>query len=209
MLTLKVGKMVKFFIVSFLIPLRLWSFELKVGDVLLQPLDCWSCSLIEAQENSVYSHMGVIIETHPTVLVAEALGSVRIRDLSEFNARTSKRESVLVLRLQDRQGVDYLQDQKFAFQKLFKSQFENLKYDQDFLWDNYDEKGNEKLYCSEMVTKLLNKFLGVQIPRKHMMFDINREQWILFFKGLPPDGHEGNSPATFEKSNLFFQVGYL
>ena len=55
--------------------LNLGAFELKVGDVLLQPLSCWSCSLIEAQEKSIYSHMGVVIENDPEVLVAEASSS--------------------------------------------------------------------------------------------------------------------------------------
>ena len=60
-----------------------------------------------------------------------------------------------------------------------------------------------------MVTKLLSGFMGIELPMKRMKFDINRDQWIQYFHGNPPDGKWGNAPASFEKSELFYEVGEL
>lgn len=183
--------------------------ELKVGDVLLQPLNCWSCSLIEAQEGSIYSHMGIVIETTPTVKVAEALGQVRVLSLQEFNARTERGQRLSVRRLKNHVLVWQLQTRKHEFQRFFHEEFDGLFYDDYFIWNNLDQYGREKLYCSEMVTKFLNAFLGINIPTKIMKYDINRDLWIQYFQGNPPDGKPGNAPADFEKSWLFYEVGQI
>jgi len=196
-------------LILFVLPLRVFALDLKVGDVLLQPLSCWSCSLIEAQERSIYSHMGIIIETEPRLLVAEALGTVRIISFNEFNARTEKGQRLSVRRLRDSSAVQYLQQNKIAFKKYFRNFYEGLQYDEEFLWNNYDEDGFEKLYCSEMVTKLLRGFMGVEVSTKIMKYDINRDEWIAYFRGLPPDGKVGNSPTSFEVSPLYYEVGEL
>ena len=192
-----------------ILPLKLYALELKVGDILLQPLDCWSCSLIEAQEESIYSHMGMVIETEPEVVVIEALGMVRTMSLEEFNKRTQKNQKLSVRRFRHEKAVAFLVENKKDLQEMFFSDFSGLKYDHDFLWNNFDENGFEKMYCSEMVTKLLSGFLRIELPMKRMKFDKNREQWIRYFKGNPPDGKWGNSPASFEKSELFYEVGEL
>lgn len=192
-----------------LLPLTSRAFDLKVGDVLLQPLNCWSCTLIEAQEGSIYSHMGIVIETYPTVKVAEALGRVRILSLQEFNARTERGQRLSVRRFKDQVLVRQLQVRRYEFMRFFQSEFEGLQYDDSFVWDNLDEYGREKLYCSEMVTKFLNAFLGVDLPTKIMKYDINRDLWIDYFRGTPPDGKPGNAPADFEKLWMFYEVGQI
>ncbi len=190
------------------LPFRLMAFELKVGDVLLQPRDCWSCTLIEEQENSIYSHMGMVIQVEP-LHVIDALGTVKISSFDAFNAGTQKNQKISVLRLRREDAVDFLQEQRLEFLAYYLNEFDGLKYDHDFLWNNLDENEEEKLYCSEMVTKLLQGFLGVDVGTRRMKFDKNREQWIKYFKGNPPDGKYGNSPAVFEQSELFYEVGEL
>lgn len=210
MLTSKVGDMNKWILtLIFLIPLEVFALELKVGDLLLQPLACWSCRLIEEQENTIYSHMGMVIETEPEVKVAEALGSVRIISLKEFSARTEKGQKLSVRRFSDESLISMLQDQKSDLQNLFKEHFQGLKYDHDFLWDNVDENGQEKLYCSEMIGKLLSDFTKIPMPIKLMKYDKNRALWIQYFRGNPPDNKWGNAPADFENSELFYEVGEL
>jgi hypothetical protein len=196
-------------LVIFLLPLPLFALELKVGDVLLQPLDCWSCTLIEAQESSIYSHIGVVIQTTPTVEVAEALGKVRTLSLKDFNARTQKGQRLLVKRFHNDLITRRLQNKQEEFRRYFKNEFENLKYDHDFRWDNFDEGGLEKLYCSEMISKLFLGFLGIGVPIKRMKFDVNRDEWIRYFRGLPPDEEWGNSPGDFDRSELFYEVGEI
>jgi hypothetical protein len=187
----------------------LFALELKVGDILLQPLSCWSCSLIEAQERSIYSHVAMVIETHPEVKVAEALGKVRTLSLTEYNARTEKGSRLSVRRLRRDDAVEFLENHKIEFKKYYEESFSGLDYDHDFLWNNLDQNGFEKLYCSEFISKMYLGFLKIEIPIKRMKFDVNRDEWIKYFRGNPPDGEWGNSPATFEKSDLFYEVGEL
>jgi hypothetical protein len=80
------------------------------------------------------------------------------------------------------------------------------EYDHDFRWDNLGHDGREALYCSELVTKLLNPFLENDIPTKLMDYTQNAEAWSRYFRGNVPQGLPGNSPGDFERSSLFFEV---
>jgi hypothetical protein len=199
-------------IISFallLLSLSSWGTELRVGDLILQPTDCWSCSLIEDEEQSIYSHMGIVLQVVPEVLVAEALGRVRLVSLSEFDRKTEKGQGLAIYRLSHSGAAHHIQQSGEELMSLFKSDFEHLAYDHDFLWDNFDEQGSQKLYCSEMVGKLLQAFMGIESPIKRMHFSRNPEAWARYFKGNVPVGKWGNSPADFERSPLFYQVGEL
>jgi hypothetical protein len=56
----------------------------------------------------------------------------------------------------------------------FARHFEGLSYDASFLWGNRDEKG-EKIYCSELVVKLLEPVLERPVRTKPMHFVADRE----------------------------------
>lgn len=192
-----------------LFPLHLMALELKVGDILLQPRECWSCSLIEEQENSIYSHIGMVIEVTPELKVIDALGTVKIQSFEAFDRGTQKDQNISVRRLVREDAVEFLQKNRQEFLEYYKGMFDGLKYDHDFLWNNLDENGYEKMYCSELLTKLLQGFLGIEVGTRRMKFDKNRDQWIRYFQGNPPDGKIGNSPAVFEQSPLFHEIGEL
>lgn len=182
--------------------------DLQVGDILLQPLDCWSCSLIEEEEESIYSHMGIVVSTNP-VLVADSRKKVEVQSLEEFNSITEKNQKIQIMRFRNEDIVNALRSKSSAFLALFRSEFEGLSYDHKFLWNNFDENGNQTLYCSEMVAKLLQAFLGIDPIVKRMHFNRNTDQWSRYFHGDIPAGKWGNSPADFERSNLFYSVGEL
>lgn len=192
-----------------LFSLSTWaSLDLKVGDILLQPLDCWSCTLIEDEEQTIYSHIGIVVAVNP-VMVAEARGNVRMLPLLEFNSITEKGQRISVRRFKNSKIVHELNSRSSDFLALFENEFNGLKYDKAFLWDNFDENGQQKLYCSEMVAKLLQAFLGIDPIVKRMHFSRNREKWERYFKGEVPVGKWGNAPADFERSSWFFEVGEL
>jgi hypothetical protein len=183
--------------------------ELKVGDVILQPLKCWACSLIEAEEETIYSHVGVVVATSPEVMVAEAFSKVRKLSLNEYNQKTEPGQKLMVLRFRRDDLVAELQRSKSEFMKLFETSFEGALYDHDFRWNNFDDQGNEKLYCSELVSKLFQAFAGIELPIKRMHFEQNRESWMTYFRGNIPDQMWGNSPADIHRSDLFYEVGEL
>jgi hypothetical protein len=183
--------------------------ELRVGDVLLQPLDCWACSLIEEEEESIYSHIGVVIATKPEIIVAESYKKVRAISLSEFNNKTQKSQKIGVLKFRHPELRALFENQSQRLKDLFNQNFQDLSYDSEFLWNNIDAQGNEKLYCSELLSKLFQAFAGIETPIKQMHFNKNRDQWIKYFKGNVPDKKWGNSPGDFERSELFYFAGEL
>ncbi len=182
---------------------------LRPGDVLLQPLKCWACSLIEAEEDTIYSHIGVVLAVAPEILIGEAFGTVRKVSLKEFNSKTEPGQKLMVIRFRNDDLSEDIQNSAVAFNKVFDEEFLGAKYDHDFRWNNFDETGAEKFYCSELVSKLFQAFVGVETPIKRMHFQTNRDQWMTYFKGNIPDDQWGNSPGDFERSELFYQVGEL
>lgn len=153
--------------------------------------------------------MGMIIEVEPELKVLDALGTVKIQSFEAFNKGTQKDQKIAVLRLNREDAVQHMQDTKEQFLDYYLRMFDGLKYDHDFIWNNLDEDGYEKLYCSELITKLYIGYLGIDVGTRRMKFDKNRDQWIRYFHGNPPDGKIGNSPAVFEHSPLFHEVGEL
>ena len=197
------------FILSLFISLSVQAVELKVGDILLQPLNCWSCGLIEIEENTIYSHASIVIALEPEVMVAEALNKVRVLPLKTFHARTRPGGKLSVQRLTSSAAVEYMQKNQAGLYKMYQEWFEGSDYDHEFLWNNLDANGNEKFYCTEFITKLVQGFLGIELPTKDMHFEKNREQWMRYFKGNPPDGKRGNSPGDFERAEQLYEVGEI
>lgn len=172
--------------------------QFEVGDVLLQPRRCYLCSLIEQHENSIYSHMSLVVKVDDEVWVADSLTQVRIQKLSEFMGQGDLSRPHKVLRLKEVLRGD-----------LMTSVIPLLgaEYDREFRWDNLGRDGREALYCSEFVAKALNVHIDNKISTKIMNYDVNRELWERYFGGDTPDGLPGNSPGDFEKSPLFYQAG--
>ena len=182
------------------------AFHLKSGDLILESLSCKLCSQIEAEEKSPYSHIGVLVFDHGNWTVLESWGKVRTSTLTDFLSRRKKETHALVLRLNP--NVNSVQMSADLMLSRFDNQFKGLSYDSEFLWNNVDANG-EKLYCSEFVAKFMQFFITVPILTKPMHFEVNREVWLKYFHGNPPDGAPGLSPGDFERSPLFHRVGTI
>ncbi len=181
--------------------------DLKTGDVILVTLPCQICSVIEAEEKAPFSHMGLVARDQGEVFVLDAYDRVRRSPLHTFLDMTKKGSLPLVVRAKGANGSAF-EFQSKEFLERFSSRYEGLSYDSEFLWDNRDERG-EKYYCSEFVAKFLNTYLPVTIQPKPMHYQVERDLWIKYFKGTPPDGKPGISPADFSRSPLFQKVGTL
>ena len=200
-------KLVLFFaIFSSIFSIQAIAFTMKSGDLILEPISCYLCNLIEAEEESPYSHIGVLVFNQGNWSVLEAWGNVRMTPLNEFLSRKKKNTPSLVLRANRNLIARPLQTQDLLIR--FENQFAGHSYDSQFLWNNSDDHG-EKLYCSEFVVKFMEFFLTQPIPTKAMHFEKNRDLWMKFFHGNPPDGQPGLSPGDFEHNSQFKHVGYL
>lgn len=181
--------------------------DLKTGDVLLQSVPCYICSLIELEEGAPYSHAGVVDKQGETIFVLQAWQRVQALSLSDSLSQRKPHSRTLVLRAIDSSGRELTINSKQVDQEFYRN-FNGLTYDEEFLWDNRDSKG-EKLYCSEFVAKFMNRFLPTPILTKPMHFNQFRSDWISYFKGNPPDGKPGISTADFYFSPLFIKVGEI
>ena len=171
---------------------------LRPGDVILQPMRCYLCRMIEIHEQSDFSHMGVVIEVGDETWVGESLGTVKMVKLAEFLAKGDQTRAHLIVR--PREAVTFALKEAIA-------PLLGAEYDHDFRWDNLGRDGREALYCSELVAKLLNQFLLEDLPTKQMNYTENRDYWERYFRGNVPDGLPGNSPADFEKSSQLKRLG--
>ena len=183
------------------------SSELRSGDVILISLPCRICKVIEAEEGAPFSHMGVILRYNQQISVLDAYHEVREVPLQEFLKLREDGSHPVILRAKSSRSTR-ISDSTFRMLLRFKTRYRGKSYDSEFLWDNRDENG-EKLYCSEFAAKFLNEYLPSPIEPKPMHFRISREDWIRFFKGPPPDGKPGISPADFYRSSLFRNLGTL
>jgi uncharacterized protein YycO len=179
-----------------------YAHNLKTGDVLLQPLKCWACTLIEEQEDSLYSHIGVYLNIDGKDMVAEAYGRVQLVSLETFLSKTEAGLKVVAKRHFDYEKLDA----KFIAKTL---KYIGNPYDHYFLWNN-EVKGKEAIYCSELLFKAMAPFVSFNdLSTKEMLFDINPELWDRYFRGETPRYKQGISPEDFNLSSDFFYVEEL
>lgn len=178
------------------------AFTLRNGDVLLQPLHCYVCNLIEAQTESPYSHIGIVVLDKDEVFVLEAFQTVRLIPLDEFLAKTQKGEKVKVVRHR------ILEEEELKNLIFFAKPILGNPYDGHFLFDNYID-GKKAYYCSELVYEALKNFTNFLPEPLPMPFDIFPEAWDRHFKGDTPRGELGIAPVSFENEIFFETLGTL
>ena len=205
--------MFSLFFILFISSVRAESF--MPGDVILLPLSCYLCKAIEIETDSPWSHVGIVLKDEDKgndgrLFVAHADGKVvresiqKFIDMSTPGKKPAFFRSRTVAHLcQNKHSCDEFSKQLF---ERFRSHFEGLLYDHDFLWDNVDESGNEKLYCSEFVAKLLSPFIPGGLPPRPLSYKRAPEFWLDYFKGNVPEGVPGNAPADFARSSEFKSI---
>ena len=181
--------------------------DLKSGDVLLQSVSCYLCSMIESEEGLPYSHVGVILKNEVGIAVLESWNGLQKISLDQHLSLRRKGTLTLVRRPLNLEG-DFLKIRNVELDQLFRLRFAGHHYDSDFLWNNADSAG-ETFYCSEFSAKILDFFLPESMPTKAMHFIRHRSDWLQYFHGNPPDGKPGISPADFARSVQFTTIGTL
>jgi hypothetical protein len=175
--------------------------ELKTGDILLQSLPCFMCSIIEIEEGAPYSHAGIYLKEGNEVI--QAWGDVTVTPLDEFiHMRKSGTLTTVMRSSLDAQTLGNL---TFQYQLSFKGH----SYDPDFSWTNEDAYG-EKYYCSELIAKMFNVLQPGLFKTKAMHFTHYRGLWLKYFLGkTPPDGEPGVSPGDIFKNPKLKNIGSI
>jgi len=188
------------------------ALELQNGDVLLISFNCYECRVIESETDSKFSHSAVIIknENHE-IRVGQSLGFVALYPLGEFLKNKTPGTNVSVFRPKEFQNLK-IEDRNFLEEKMiaiFNSNFKGAPFDEKYLWNNFDVKGRELLYCSEFIAKYLDHFLETSTVPYPLTYKKNEDYWLKYFKGVIPEGELGNSPASFSRDPRFIFVGNL
>ena len=180
---------------------------LRHGDLLLVELPCLSCQYIASETQSRFSHSGLVMENpRGELVVVESLGMVDHVSVEIFLGRAKFGSMTSVMRSPEQ---DVLQSKEFKkiFWQDYLTNWRGLPFDRDFLWENENEFGEEYLYCSEMITKFLAQYLN-DPPGKPTPMDYSRHLafWRQYFRGEPPQGKLGNSPASFAEDPIWYQA---
>ena len=180
--------------------------DLQSGDVLLLSLNCIECRMIESETDSPFSHSGIVlIDQFGRVRVAQALTTVHDIPFEKFISNITRGTAVHVYR--PKQFAGWSQNEKelnaAVFYNLYYKKYRGLFFDSRFIWDNFDEKGNELLYCSEFIAKFLDNFLTEKTVPHIISYEKNWDYWYKLFRGDVPVGEVGNGPASFSRDQRF------
>lgn len=189
-----------------------FALDLQNGDVLLISFNCYECRVIESETNSKFSHSGVVIKNESGELrIGQSLGLVALYPLDQFLKNRTPGTFVSVYRPKEfvkksKTEMSLLESNMIT---VFNSAFKGLPFDSRYLWNNFDSKGNELLYCSEFIAKFLDHFLSQPTVPYPLTYKKNEAYWFYYFKGNIPEGVLGNSPASFSSDERFTFVGIL
>jgi hypothetical protein len=131
------------------------------GDVIFQTSRSSQSLAIQRATHSPYSHMGIVFIRAGQPYVLEASATVRYTPLSEWIARG--KESKYVLKRLRKPLTD---TQVGKLRKAAKP-FEGRAYDLTFEWSD------SKIYCSELVWKIYDRALGVQLGELQKLRDFD------------------------------------
>ena len=121
------------------------------GDIIFHTSRSAQSAAIQRATHSPYSHVGIILYRDDKPFVFEAIATVRYTPLADWIARGDGGRYV-VKRL-----ASQLTPEQAAQLRVAARQFEGKPYDLYFEWSD------ERIYCSELVWKMYEQALGVQL----------------------------------------------
>jgi hypothetical protein len=84
--------------------------------------------------------------------------------------------------------------------RVFAHKMRGRAFDDNYLWNNVDNDGQELLYCSEMIQKTLNHVLAQPLTTIALDYSHHWDFWLNYFDGKVPQGEPGNSPASLGRA---------
>lgn len=142
---------------------------LKTGDIIFQTSISSQSFAIQKASSSVYSHMGLVENIENKFFVLEAVQPVKRTPLQEWIDR-GKGGKYAIKRLEN---FDYLTTDKG------KDHWDQIS--KSYLGKNYDiyfDWSDDAMYCSELVWKVYNQLVGLEIgsPKELQYFDLKSEE---------------------------------
>jgi uncharacterized protein YycO len=138
------------------------------GDIIFQTSKSSQSRAIQLATKSMYSHMGIIYETHGHYYVYEAIQPVQLTKLNEWINR-GENSHYVVKRLKDSNKI--LAKENSRRMKEIGEKYKGKNYDIYFEWSD------DRIYCSELVWKIYKNTLGIEIgkPQELREFDLTSD----------------------------------
>jgi hypothetical protein len=157
------------------------TLPLKEGDIVFQTFPSPQCKAIQLATHSQYSHMGMVLMHEGRLMVYEAVSPVKFTPIDSWINRDQNHHFV-VKRLKNADSI--LTKANLAKLESTASTFVGRPYDSAFNWSD------EKLYCSELVWKVFERTLRVELGdlRRMKDFDFSSPEVQQQLKSRYPDG---------------------
>lgn len=196
-------------IYSLLIICGIWScigadeYQPRNGDIVFHTSQSAQSIAIQRATKSPYSHMGIVYLQDGKPFVFEAVEPVKLTSLKAWAAR-GQNGHFIVKRLTN---ADQLLTSN-ALQLMLNAgeQFKGKHYDQYFEWSD------DRIYCSELVWKIYDRALKLQLCKLQAMKDFDLEDPIVKealrerFGNSPPLQEPVISPTAIFDSKLLKTV---
>jgi hypothetical protein len=130
--------------------------RLNDGDIIFHTSASSQSQAIQAATHSKYSHMGLIYRRNNQYYVFEAVQPVKLTPLGDW-IRRGKGGHYVVKRLIDAEKI--LTSNVLEKMKAEGSKYLGKGYDLYFEWSD------QRIYCSELVWKIYNRVLGLEIGK--------------------------------------------
>ena len=137
---------------------------LRAGDVIFQTSLSSQSKAIQLATGSKYSHMGIVLNHDGKLMVYEAVGPVKFTAVNSWIKRGSGNHFV-VKRLKNADSI-LTERNVFRLDSVAET-FVGKPYELAFNWTD------EKLYCSELVWKIFDRALNLQVGRLQKLGEFN------------------------------------
>ena len=172
----------------------------KDGDIIFHTSRSSQSEAVQRATHSKYSHMGVIIIKDGSPFVFEAINKVSYTPLKKWIARGLD-QKYIVKRVKDDSKI-FTQESLKKFRDIALP-FEGKPYDLTFEWSD------DKIYCSELVWKIYNQALDIQLGalQKLKDFDLTNAAVLTKLKerygqNIPLNETVISPQSIFESENL-------
>lgn len=130
--------------------------EFQVGDVVFQTSKSAQSKAIQLATDSKFSHVGMVVSHQGKLMMLEAVQPVKLTPISEFVARGTNGAYELK-RLKNEYGA--FSKEKVVELERFYTPLLGKDYDIYFNWSD------KEIYCSELVWKVYNAVLGIELSK--------------------------------------------
>jgi len=173
------------------------------GDIIFQTSQSAQSVAIQRATNSPYSHMGIILFQDGKPFVFEAVATVRYTPMAKWIARGRGGHFVLK---RHSQALSLMTAENISLLHKAARSFKGKPYDLTFEWSD------QRIYCSELVWKIYQRALGIEIGQRQRLRDFKLDDPAVRIKlreryghGIPLD-EPVISPAAMFHSDLLQTV---